>query len=84
MIFLHSHEDTKNHFEKVTDLIQGFETPYGMELLASVHWAIKHENAGHNSIVDTIHNWNDRKKMFPAEHIYAAMEVLQEKGWVRA
>lgn len=82
--FLKSHEGTRNHFEQVTDLIQGFETPYGMELLASVHWALKHEGAGHNSVVDVIHNWNDRKKMFPAEHIHAAMDVLQEKGWVSA
>ncbi|NCT41580.1 MAG: Appr-1-p processing protein [Alphaproteobacteria bacterium] len=82
--FLKSHEGTRNHFEQVTDLIQGFETPYGMELLASVHWALKHEGAGHNSVVDVIHNWNDRKKMFPAEHIHAAVDVLQEKGWVSA
>jgi O-acetyl-ADP-ribose deacetylase (regulator of RNase III) len=82
--FLKSHQATRNHFEQVTDLIQGFETPYGMELLASVHWTLKHEGVGHNSVVDAIHNWNDRKKMFPSEHIHAAAEVLQAKGWVSA
>ena len=29
----------------VADLIAGFETPYGMELLATVHWIADHEGA---------------------------------------
>src|ERR1700733_13877962 len=30
---------------RVRDLIEGFETPYGMELLATVHWVVTREGA---------------------------------------
>ena len=43
--FLQSHPDTKARFGRVVELIDGFETPYGMELLATVHWVARHESA---------------------------------------
>ena len=36
--FLDARVETKQRFEAVADLISGFETPFGMELLATVHW----------------------------------------------
>jgi hypothetical protein len=30
--------DTRARFARVARLIEGFETPFGMELLATVHW----------------------------------------------
>ena len=34
--------DTRSRFDRVGKLVEGFETPYGMELLASVHWVARH------------------------------------------
>lgn len=35
--FLKHRPDTLSRFERVAALIEGFETPYGLELLSSVH-----------------------------------------------
>ena len=36
-------DDLFNQVERVRNLIQGLETPYGMELLATVHWVATQE-----------------------------------------
>ncbi|MBI2856759.1 MAG: macro domain-containing protein [Chloroflexi bacterium] len=73
---------------KVASLIEGFETPYGMELLASVHWVACHgvppARTSEDAIV-RIHSWNDRKRyMFKPEHIRVAWRQLAEQGWLSA
>lgn len=40
--FLTQHPDTRTRFEKVSQLVEGFESPQGLELLATVHWLSKH------------------------------------------
>ena len=42
-MFLQEHSVTWGRFEQVAGLIEGFETPFGMELLATVHWVAKHQ-----------------------------------------
>ena len=37
-VFLTEHKTTRQHFDRVADLIKGFETTFGMELLSTVHW----------------------------------------------
>jgi O-acetyl-ADP-ribose deacetylase (regulator of RNase III) len=72
------------HLEKVRDIIQGFETPYGLELLSTVHWVTnaKPEIKGDiRKIVEEVHNWNERKrKIFKEKHIEKAWEHLKEIG----
>ncbi len=81
--FLEEHSETHARFDRVTDLIQGFETPYGMELLSTVHWVAKHEHATTlENIISKVHNWNPRKKMFRVEQINIALSTLTEKGWL--
>jgi len=83
---LESHEKSRARLEKVEELIEGFETPYGMELLSSVHWVAKHSEAPAadvTSAIAAIHAWNDRKRnLFKAPHIQVAWERLQEAGWL--
>ena len=82
--FLAGHPKTRSRFDRVTDLIQGFENPYGMELLSTVHWVVTREGAGDDDeIVKKVYSWNDRKKMFPPEHIQIVIEVLRQKGWLQ-
>ena len=43
--FLQQHPDTMQRFESVSKLVDGFETAFGLELLASAHWVMKYKNA---------------------------------------
>ncbi|MGB7315470.1 MAG: macro domain-containing protein [Nodosilinea sp.] len=82
--FLLGQADTHQHFDRVAELIKGFETPYGMELLATVHWVTTHEQATTpEAAVEKVHAWNTRKQqMFPPRHIELAQKRLRETGWV--
>lgn len=70
---------------RVESLIDGFQSPYGMELLASVHWVVTHEE--HASTVDSaitaVHNWNPRKRaLMEPDHITTAWNRLSVEGWL--
>ena len=57
----------------------GFETPFGLELLATVHWIIKNEPVETTQdIVARTYAWNDRKKRFSRRQIALAVDVLGE------
>ena len=86
--FFESQQDTETaqRVDKIARLIDGFETPYGMELLATVHWvAANGSNAGFDEIVRRVHAWNERKRriMKPA-HIKSAYDRLTAEGWIGA
>ena len=78
--------ETEQRLERVRCLIEGFETPYGMELLATVHWAaheIQHRDVDLQPLIDVVHTWNQRKReRFKAPHIRVAWERLHKEGWV--
>jgi len=44
--FLQNAADANVRLERVSGLINGFETPYGMELLATVHWVARENRDG--------------------------------------
>jgi O-acetyl-ADP-ribose deacetylase (regulator of RNase III) len=80
---LSNHPGTLQRFERVTRLIEGFESPYGMELLSTVHWVADRENATTiDQAVEKIHAWNPRKKMFTPYQIEAAWNRLRDLGWL--
>jgi O-acetyl-ADP-ribose deacetylase (regulator of RNase III) len=82
--FLKSHSDTHARFDRVVDLIEGFETPFGMELLSTVHWVAAREGAVTlEEGIEKTYAWNDRKRMFQKEHIQIAWDVLHRKGWLK-
>jgi O-acetyl-ADP-ribose deacetylase (regulator of RNase III) len=43
--FLDHHPATAKRFDRVVDLVEGFETSFGIELLATVHWVATRERA---------------------------------------
>ena len=80
---LEAHPETCVRFDRVADLISGFETPFGMELLSTVHWVASRE--GSANVVDAIEKtyaWNDRKRIFTESHIRTAWSVLDRQGWL--
>lgn len=84
--FLKTKPETVVHFERVEELIEGFETAYGMELLGSVHWVAKYELPPAKSVeeaVELVHAWNPRKRhSFASEHIAVAWERLAQSAWL--
>jgi O-acetyl-ADP-ribose deacetylase (regulator of RNase III) len=84
--YFSSQPDKTTALERVARLIESFESPYGLELLATVHWVVKHENVDSKvteDIVEAVQSWNKRKSevMKPA-HIKIALQRLQEQDWV--
>jgi len=78
-----SHPETQARFERVARLIHGFETPYGMELLATVHWVGMHEGArSAEDAIERTYAWNDRKRIFDNKQIRRAWQVLAAQGWL--
>lgn len=81
--FLQHHADTHARFDRVAHLVEGFETPFGMELLATVHWvATREESVTVDEAVEKTYAWNSRKRMFDPAQIRIAWDVLQQKGWL--
>lgn len=75
--------ETQRHYMRVADLIEGFESPFGMELLATVHWVVAENPAlAQEAIAEQVYLWNERKRMFTHEHIAAAYERLLQQGWL--
>lgn len=85
--FLASRVQTHARLKRVEALIQGFETPYGMELLSSVHWVVKREDSNASDdvsrAIELVQAWNKRKQdLFPAQHIEPAWKRLKEQQWL--
>lgn len=73
------------NFNRVADLVNGFETPFGLELLATVHWVATREGATtHEVAIERVRNWNERKKAFTPRQISIAFDTLETKGWLAA
>jgi hypothetical protein len=81
-----SSRESLQRLRRVAKLIEGFESPYGMELLATVHWAACHEHAatgGVEAVQKAVHSWSPRKKrLMKPEHLALSFRRLQEQGWL--
>ncbi len=83
--FLHDHPATRERFERVAQLVAGFETPFGLELLSTVHWVAKDLAAPTLGCVTAeTYAWSDRKRQFSERQIALALDVLSTKGWLRS
>jgi len=88
-IFLPIQKDDPEAFQRlrrVGKLIEGFETPYGMELLSSVHWVAAGDDEPAQTpehAVELIFAWNaHKKKTFKAAHVLKAWQRLVEQNWL--
>jgi O-acetyl-ADP-ribose deacetylase (regulator of RNase III) len=82
--FLQQHTDTSTRIDKVVNLVDGFESPFGLELLSSVHWVMKNEFVNSvDEVISHTYAWSDRKRQFTMRQIALAVEVLSLKDWVK-
>ena len=84
--FLADKADTQSRFESVSDLVDGFESPFGLELLSTVHWTAKNEAVVNDldEIIRNTYRWSARKRRFSPRQIGLAFDVLVAKGWLTA
>jgi O-acetyl-ADP-ribose deacetylase (regulator of RNase III) len=84
--FLANHKDTVNRLDRVGRLIEGFESPYGMELLSTVHWLAQEDPEVRKDVSLAIKGfklWSEHKKQtFHPEHIEIAWKQLRNGGWI--
>lgn len=78
--------DLSEQMARVAALIEGFQSPYGMELLATVHWVATHEPnvESASDAVKAVHGWNERKaNILSQNHVSVAWKQLSDQGWIR-
>jgi O-acetyl-ADP-ribose deacetylase (regulator of RNase III) len=76
--------ETNGRFERVAKLVEGFESPFGLELLATVHWVMTREGAAsEEDVIARTYEWAERKRQFSRHQILLARTVLTERGWVQ-
>lgn len=79
--FLAGYPDTRARFERVSDLVDGFESSFGLELLATAHW-VASPPAPAEEVIARFHAWGERKRRFSEREIRLALDVLGKKGWL--
>jgi len=75
-------DSQKDRVNKLLDLIEGFESPYGLELLATVDY-IREQKPGisFEKLKDEVHNWTRRKKsIMKPYHLEVAYKRLKALG----
>ncbi len=83
-IFLDAHRETHQRFDRVARLVEGFETPFGLELLSTAHWVATQEQAqGDGEIARAAYSWGARKRQFTPEQLALAAKRLRSDGWLR-
>jgi O-acetyl-ADP-ribose deacetylase (regulator of RNase III) len=81
--YIANHPETNARINSVLGKIEGFESTYGLELLATVHWimthdaiAMTHSGAAH----DGVHRWSQRKSsLFTSQHVKSAWQAVHER-----
>jgi O-acetyl-ADP-ribose deacetylase (regulator of RNase III) len=71
--------------EGLMRLVDGYETPYSVELLATVHFAAKQMPPATEitQLVDRVRAWSGRKaRLFTADHISMAVERLHAEALI--
>lgn len=71
--------------DRVAKLIEGFQSPYGMELLATVHWVATHPPYPQDAdeAINVVHAWHARKKtLMQHSHVTSAWQRLVSEKWI--
>jgi len=84
--FLGDDYDASTRLDRVRRLIEGFETPYGLELLSSVHWVATNDGKPAQSAEEAgerIFAWNAHKRRtFRTLHVQKAFRRLADQRWL--
>jgi O-acetyl-ADP-ribose deacetylase (regulator of RNase III) len=82
--YIVNHPETARRINSVLSEIEGFESTYGLELLATVHWVMTHDAAAmanSGAAHEVVRRWNERKSsLFTQPHVASAWRVVHERG----
>lgn len=83
--FLEQHPEVQASVARAIEFIQGFEGAYGLELLSTVHWAVKYGKAGNfESLKEVLKTWNRRKASLHEDHVRTALHYLLKRNALNA
>jgi O-acetyl-ADP-ribose deacetylase (regulator of RNase III) len=85
--YLADHPESRERLVRVATLLEGFESAYSLELLATVHWLATVDAPQDADDVDAIARlvgeWSTRKRgLFGRDHVLVAWEHLRAEGWL--
>lgn len=81
--FLNKNSNVMDKFQKVLKLVDGFESSFGLELLATVHWVVQKENVKEEKdVIKAVYSWNAHKRQFSEKQIITALNRLYSNGWI--
>lgn len=83
--FLENDTEAKHCLTMVESLIDGYETPLSMEVLATVHWVVKHESyepQNFDGIKSYIQQWSEHKASWKDSYLKKALFRLESSQWV--
>jgi O-acetyl-ADP-ribose deacetylase (regulator of RNase III) len=84
--FLRDREDLFSAVERVSTVIDGYESPYGLELLTTVHFVATQDVSpavDYLGAVEQVRDWSKRKdQLFTERHIQLAWDRLESQGWI--
>jgi len=81
--YLQNDPETRKRFDRVAALVDGFESPFGLELLSTVHWVVARDGVrSPDDIVKATYAWGERKRDFSPRQIRIAADVLSEQNWI--
>lgn len=81
--FLADRQETEARLERASNLVGGFESSFGLELLSTVQWVMDKEHTrSPGEVVAQTHAWNERKRRFSRRQITLAAEVLTRQSWI--
>lgn len=82
--YISNHPETGARIDSVLGEIEGFESTYGLELLATVHWIMTHDAtamASSGAAHEGVHRWSQRKSsLFTPQHVKTAWRAVHERG----
>ena len=76
--------DAQETLKRVSDLIEGFESPYGLELLTIVQWVTQEDlqaAADVGAAIKKTQSWSLEAERLKPQHIQRAWQSLRELNW---
>lgn len=84
--FLETYPETRSRINRVAELVEGFESSFGLELLATVHWVVANRSGATEisdaDVIAAAYAWNERKSQFSERQLTLALWILRSKGWL--
>jgi O-acetyl-ADP-ribose deacetylase (regulator of RNase III) len=81
--FLAGDRDSLDRLDRLEELVTGYETPYALELLTTVHFVAHHSPPSADSavLIERVARWSSRKaQLFTPHHIAVAAAHLADFG----